>query len=295
MKALNIFTILILISILSTLVSCNNKEDDRIITGYKEYTITVASQKVIGLLSSCGNNYVSDVYAVMKEHSAEWEQIGYIDGFDYETGYEYTLHISETSYLDHSMGEPAWTEYELMELISKEEKKSEDIPNNFIPEWFYTEYCENIDSSFKYFIDAEDKSVIEEDVNSNPIVTFSGLYCYIENDWTRWFLINDNKEIAMFGFIKKENKELTNISESYKSLIPEGAVQGLMEWTFIIGNNPENEENAIKYDVFICSPSKSKSAGPTSVPWFYKDFTQYYQEKYPEAGVKAVAVRYNIK
>lgn len=271
------------------------KDEGRKITEYKEYTITVASQKVIGLLFSCGENYVSEVYAVRKEHSAEWEQIGYIDGFDYETGYEYTLRISETSYLDHSMGEPAWTEYKLIELVSKEEKVSEDIPNNFIPDWYYTEYCKIIDENFRYYIDAEDKPTIEEDLNSNPMVTFDGLHCYIDNKWTRWFLINDNKEIVMLGFIKKENKESDNMPESYMNLKPEGTIQGFMEWTFIIGNNPDNEENTIKYDVLICSPSKSKSADPAPVPWFYKDLTQYYHEKYPEAGVKAVVASYNIK
>ena len=68
-------------------------------------------------------------------------QLGSIKGFEYEPGYEYTLRISETNYLDHSMGDPAWTEYELLKLISKEEKTSDNVPNNFIPEWFYTEYC----------------------------------------------------------------------------------------------------------------------------------------------------------
>ena len=82
----------------------------------------MASEKVPGLLFSSGDNHVSEVYAIMKEHSAEWEQLGEIKGFEYEPGYEYTIRISETNYLDHSMGEPAWTEHELMEVISKEKK-----------------------------------------------------------------------------------------------------------------------------------------------------------------------------
>ena len=193
------------------------------------------------------------------------------------------------------MGDPAWTEYEQLELISKEEKTSDDVPNNFIPEWFYTEYCSSINTDFRYYIDAENKDIIEEDINSNPMITFGGLNCYIENDLTRWLLVNEKKEIGMLSFIKKMNIDGADFPESYKNLKPEGAITGTMEWTFIIGNDPENEENAIKYDVFICNPSKSKSAGPTPVPYFYKDFTQYYQEKYPEAGVKAVAVSHSIK
>ena len=42
-----------------------------------------------------------------------------------------------TDYQDYSMGEPAWTEYALIEEISKEAKASENVPDNFIPEWFF--------------------------------------------------------------------------------------------------------------------------------------------------------------
>ena len=295
MKTSEILKTLVLLICTSIFISCQKEEEGRKITGYEEYTITVASEKVPGLLFSSGDNHLSEVYAVMREHSAVWEQLGSIKGFEYEPGYEYTLRISETNYLDHSMGDPAWTEYEQLELISKEEKTSDDVPNNFIPEWFYTEYCSCINTDFRYYIDAENKDIIEEDINSNPMITFGGLNCYIENDWTRWLLVNEKKEIGMLGFIKKMNIDGADFPESYKNLKPEGAITGTMEWTFIIGNDPENEENAIKYDVFICNPSKSKSAGPTPVPYFYKDFTQYYQEKYPEAGVKAVAVSHSIK
>ena len=99
----------------------------------------------------------------------------------------------------------------------------------------------------------------------------------------------------MQGFVEKANKEVAEIPESYKNLKPDGTIGGYMEWTFIIGKNPEDKENVIKYDVFLCSPTRSKSVGPALVPWFYKDLTQYYQEEYPEAGVRAVAVSYQIQ
>ena len=208
MKTSEILKTLVLLICTSIFISCQKEEEGRKITGYEEYTITVASEKVPGLLFSSGDNHLSEVYAVMREHSAVWEQLGSIKGFEYEPGYEYTLRISETNYLDHSMGDPAWTEYELLKLISKEEKTSDNVPNNFIPEWFYTEYCTGIDSEFRYYIDAENKSVIEEDLNSNPMITFGGLDCYMDNNWTRWLLVNEKKEIGMLGFIKKESKEM---------------------------------------------------------------------------------------
>lgn len=289
-----IFATIMSLLLIIGLAGCE-KEEGRKITDYKEYTITVASEKVTGLVFSCGNNYVSDVYAILKEHSAEWEQLAYIEGFEYEAGYEYTLRISETSYLDHSMGEPAWTEYNLIETISKEKKTSEGVPDNFIPDWFYSEYCATVNPEFKYYIDADDNAPIEEDINTNPMVTFNSLNCYMDNSWTRWFLIDEYKNIVMQGFIEKANKEVAEIPESYKNLKPDGTIGGYMEWTFIIGKNPEDKENVIKYDVFLCSPTRSKSVGPALVPWFYKDLTQYYQEEYPEAGVRAVAVSYQIQ
>ena len=176
MKTSEILKTLVLLICTSIFISCQKEEEGRKITGYEEYTITIASEKVPGLLFSSGENHLSEVYAVMREHSAEWEQLGSIKGFEYEPGYE--------------MGDPAWTEYEQLQLISKEEKTSDDVPNNFIPEWFYTEYCSCINTDFRYYIDAENKDIIEEDINSNPMITFGGLNCYIENDWTRWLLVN---------------------------------------------------------------------------------------------------------
>ena len=34
------------------------------------------------------------------------------------------------------MATPAWTEYDLLEILSKEKKNSDGLPEHFIPEWF---------------------------------------------------------------------------------------------------------------------------------------------------------------
>ncbi len=39
------------------------KKEEKV-TDYKEYILTVASKKVLGVLASCGNEYLTDVYAV---------------------------------------------------------------------------------------------------------------------------------------------------------------------------------------------------------------------------------------
>ncbi len=119
-------------------ISCdNNNEEGRKITDYKEYVLTVASEKVPGVLWSDGLDYLSEVYAVKKEQSEEWSAFGAIDGFEFEKGYEYKIRVGETSYLDYSMGQPAWDERELLEVISKDKKNSEGLPLHFIPETYY--------------------------------------------------------------------------------------------------------------------------------------------------------------
>ena len=66
--------------------------------GYQEYVMTVASQKLQGIVG-VGVNVLSDVYAVKKDMSQEWEQFTGIQDFNYESGYEYVIKISETNYL----------------------------------------------------------------------------------------------------------------------------------------------------------------------------------------------------
>lgn len=120
-----------------SIVGCDDDENEgRKVTDYKEYTLTVASKKLPGVITSCGNYVSTEVYAVKYDNSTEWEPLGAISKFNYEPGYEYQIRISKTSYLDYRMGEPAWTEYELLEVLSKERKESENLPDEFIPDWY---------------------------------------------------------------------------------------------------------------------------------------------------------------
>ena len=84
MKSSEIFKTLVLLICTSIFASCQKEEEGRKITGYEEYTITIASEKVPGLLFSSGENHLSEVYAVMREHSAEWEQLGSMNGNNLE-------------------------------------------------------------------------------------------------------------------------------------------------------------------------------------------------------------------
>lgn len=119
-----------------TSCSSDDEPDSRKVTDYKEYTLTVASKKLPGVVTTCGNSTLTDVYAVKNESQSKWQPLGSISKFDYEPGYEYQIRVSATSYLDQTMGEPAWIEYELLEILSKERKDSENLPADFIPDWF---------------------------------------------------------------------------------------------------------------------------------------------------------------
>lgn len=66
-----------------------------------------------------------------------------------------------------------------------------------------------------------------------------------------------------------------------------------MEWSFL--DESGNETNYPSFDVFLGCSTKSGSAGPTPDLYFYKDLTEYYKEKYPDGGVKAVVVSYIFK
>lgn len=143
MKTKNLFGILLLFLFTFIFISCDKEDEEgRKITDYKEYILTVASEMKPGVMWSDGYNYLKDVYPVKKENTEGWEAIGYIDGIEFEKGYEYKIKISETNYLDYSMGQPAWTEYDLIDVLSKEKKirkvcRCISYPNGFMKNMFY--------------------------------------------------------------------------------------------------------------------------------------------------------------
>lgn len=287
-------TFIILCLCALSLPGCLEKKDEgRKITGYEEYRLTVASRKVPGVVTSCGNTVSADVFAVKKEGSSEWEPLPYISEFDYEEGNEYVIRLSRTDYLDYAMGEPAWTEYKLLEVVSKESKESEGLPENFIPDWFREPY--RFDISLSYFIDADDKETIENDLKSSTDIPAGALL--LNDAKTRWQLCDKENAIQAYGTLQLRNKDSSEFPESYLNLPPSGNVTGSMEWTFIYtfgGNRTE-----LSYDVFITAPAlkntsdKSIAVKRTPVTRYYnaslyKDMTDYYTRKYPDAGVRTV-------
>lgn len=283
--------ILLLFLFAFSFTGCDKDDTGRKVTDYKEYIFIVAPTKVPGVVTSCGNNLLTDVYAVMKEHSTEWEALGSIDGFEYESGYEYQIRISETSYLDYTMGEPAWTEHKLLQVISKDKKDPEGLPSHFIPEWYYKNHFV---PEYSYAVEAEDKELIEEDLKVNSILPPQCHYLLYGSGFSEWIIIDNENNVLGQGDLKKINKDPKEFPESYKILPPEGKIHGCMEWTFL--DESGNGTAYPSFDVFLAEASKTKSEYiPNITPCLYRDLTEYYKNKYPEVGVKTVVVCYAIE
>ena len=247
--------------------------------------------KLPGVLTSSGNNILADVYAVKTEQSTDWEAHGSIGKFEYEEGYEYQIRISKTSYLDYRMSDPAWTEYELLDVISKERKASENLPPHFIPNWHFERYGCYIDPDFTFAIDADKKEDIENDIKTDATYKFGGLRYYITfSNVNKWFLLNNDMHTVGQGILIRKSKDQAEFPDTYKLLPPESKIAGYGELVFVNGDDTENP--IMQYDIFISAKSRMYQ---TMGVWLYKDLTAYYQSKYPEANVKAVAIRYTTK
>lgn len=191
------------------------------------------------------------------------------------------------------MGDPVCTEYELLEVISKERKVSENLPPHFIPDWYFEQRCPYINPEFAYAIEADQKDEIENDLKTDATYKFGGLRFYIAFTGTRkWFLLDVDMHIVNQGFLISRGKEPTEFPESYKLLPPESKVAGYGEFNFVTGD--DIEDSVMQYDVFIYAQNRTPAPQNVDI-WLYKDLTAYYQNKYPEANVKAVVIRYMVK
>ena len=110
------------------------------------------------------------------------------------------------------MGTPAWTERELLEVISKDKKDSENLPLHFIPEAYY----ENIPlPQYRYAVEADNKEVIEGDLKNHSILPLEYHYFYYaHSEGPKWLAIKD--DISVLG------------TAHYKSKYPEAGVKAVV-------------------------------------------------------------------
>ncbi len=294
MNTRNLLGILTLFLCTCSIIGCSDdeeKEEGRKITGYTERILTVASKRLPGVFYE-GHSLLSEVYVVKENPNDEWSAYYDIAGFDYKPGYEYTIKVGETTYLDHSMGDPAWTERNLLEVIAKEQKESEGLPLHLIPDTYY----DNIPlPDYRHLVEAANAELIEKDVKDHALLPLDYRYRMYrgKSGMLKWIgILDDNRVFGPF-MIKTVSKKPGEMPESYKKMPPEGRIVGQGEWTFL--DDMGNATDYPSFDVFIGYDTQTKSAPPSpNTCYFYKDLTRHYQEKYPDAGVKTVVVAYTF-
>ncbi len=266
------------------LIACNDNNNDEgsEISNYQEYELTVASKQVLGVVFSSGKDYFTKVYAV-KNSERDWEPLASIQGFNYEEGYEYRIKISETSYLDYRKGDPSWTEYKLLEVISKEKHDSEGLPDNLLPSNYG---CLN--AELRYVIEADEKDEVEIHLMNSNYPSFRCKQVVFNKEFTEFAMLNEDYEYLVLaaGTLKRETNDNKNFPDSYKLIPLEGQVTATEQWTFLI------DHTIYKMDAFIITlpGSTGNSGGMLSRIWLYQDLTQYAQKAFPDAGVKAVVI-----
>ena len=279
-----LFSYLLVLSTCLSLASCqDDDENERRIINQQEYELTIASKRVPGTVyGGCGNTYVWDVLAGKKGSSGEWSAFGDINGFEYVPGYEYRIQLEAITYEDHLMGEPVWTEYKLQKVLYKEAKNTSNLPDHLLPRQYYEN--ETFVPEYRFAIEAEQKEVIENDLKENlPFLASANVIVY-GGQLSRWIALASDGEMLGSGNIKRENVEISSFPDSYH-LLPIKNILGHQCWTFMDNDNKE----IVAYDTFFSSESVSRSPGISKmIPWFYKDVTDAYKTKYPEAGVKTV-------
>lgn len=281
-------SLLTVIGLTACIIDDNEEAEGEKITEYKEYTLTVASRKLPGLAYvGCGNDMPADVYAVKTGDSQEWEQLYFISGFDYESGYEYKIRISKTCYLDNRRGEPAWTEYKLLKIISKEKKDSEGLPSSFVSGVQYK--YSPITVSCK--VDAALQEIIEADLKANPHTLYGCAYVF-DKDLSQWTLFSKDGEELGYGSLEKT--QVPEIPKVFRSFLPEEQIHSMMLWNFTYLGNEDRLKRPFYVVIAKWSGPMSKASSPVYRAWLYEDWTEYYQKKYPEAGVNAVVVRHTF-
>ena len=121
----------LLLSFLFVFAGCSKDESDEIIT------LTIASEKRMGYAGWSTN--LAPYYLAKNAEDAEWRFFSmYIEGFDYEEGYEYVVEIKvHEDPIDPTLADQALISYSLHKIISKEKKNSENLPEDISHEIHY--------------------------------------------------------------------------------------------------------------------------------------------------------------
>mgnify|MGYP005944664983 FL=1 len=288
MKTKNPFGILMLFLFTFTVIGCDkeeNSEEGKKVTDYQEYELTVASKQLLGFAYFDGKKLFRKVYAVKKDGSQNWESFSAIQNFTYEKGYEYRIRISDTSYLDYDSNALAWTEHKLLEVLSKEKRDSENLPENLLLDNYV---CLN--AKLRYVIEADNKDEVEKKLMNSNYPTFICKQFVFNREFTEFAMLNENNEFLVLadGLLKRETINKEDFPESYQLIPMEGRVTATERWTFLI--DLITHRTGITMDAFtVTLPGSSGNSGDsTSQVWLYQDITEQVKASFPNAGVKTM-------
>ena len=170
------------------------------------------------------------------------------------------------------MGTPAWTERELLEVISKDKKDSENLPLHFIPEAYY----ENIPlPQYRYAVEADNKELIEQDLEDNSLIPldYHNILYRGEDAILKWIALQDDNKVLGPYIIQAQSKAPEEMPKSYKILPPDAQIVGYGEWTFLDEAEPPIDN--LSFDVFMGYEAKTKSISHArNIVYLYKDLTE---------------------
>lgn len=121
--------IFLLLPFLFVFTGCGKNENkkDEIVT------LTIASEKRMGYAGWTGS--LAPYYLAKNMEDDKWSFFCiYIEGFDYEEGYEYVVEINvHEEPVDPTLADQKLISYSLHKIISKEKKNSENLPEDLEP------------------------------------------------------------------------------------------------------------------------------------------------------------------
>lgn len=200
-----------------------------------------------------------------EKEQTEYSPLGFFDinGFEYERGYEYMLSVEKVTLANPPADRNGIT-YKLLDVVSKE-------PGNGLYK-----------IGVSYLVDADWEEAVSHDIERNALIPWHCSYLF-DGEMNKVKLVDATGKLLAEG--KTERKIKSGHPDTYRLLPPDEAVVNWnLEWVFTFEADTSNEM-VFAYD---CCTTKIDGAMCADRMWLYKDWTKYYQEKYPEAGVRAV-------
>lgn len=264
MKTTKIFGILLLFLCVFSFINCSGDDDDNV-----ETIVNMSVEPKVVLVDDVSSSgpKVPAMECIIKESNEKlYLGLNQIEGFEYNAGYKYNLKV-RISPLENPTVNGCTEKYELIEIVSQ----TETVPLYEI--------------ELRYAVDAELKDIIENDLRMNSSIYVGSGYA-ISN--STWILVDANNVPILNVEVQMENiyhPSEFELPASYKLIKPDEQIFTDVNYTFIYNSDSEQVKRSY-YTILTLRPDSGRY--PLYRHWLYEDLTDYYREKYPNAGVKGV-------